>query len=189
MKHSLRDARRLAVGTALACGALVLPTAILAASAAPRAPAAITSCRAANTEVWAAVEGVGTAGTTYYELEFSNIGTQPCTLHGFPDVWAVTLHRAEIGKPALHQSIVPNTVTLQPGATAHAILGVVDTGAMCGRRGVTGTGLRVVPPGQPTPMGEADEVENFPVQVCPDVSSMNVRPVHSGTGIPGYTFA
>src|ERR1019366_7749899 len=189
MKLTLRDSWRLAVGAALACGAIVLPTAVLAASAAPRASAAIPSCRAANTEVWAAVEGVGTAGTTYYELEFSNIGTQPCTLHGCPNVWAVTLHGAEVGKPALHQSIVPSTVTLQPGATSHAILGVEDTGAVCHGPGVKAAGLRGVAPGQPMPVGEADEVENFPVQVCPHVSSMNVRPVLSGTGIPNYTFS
>jgi hypothetical protein len=133
--------------------------------------------------------GVGTAGTTYYWLEFSNVGHQPCTLHGFPDVWAVTLHRAEIGKPASHQSIAPSTVTLQPGATAHAILGVADTGAACPRQGVTAAGLTVVPPGQPMPVGEADQIENFPVTVCPHVSSMNVRPIHSGTGIPNYTWS
>ncbi len=55
--------------------------------------------------------------------------------------------------------------------------------------GVTTAGLKVVPPGQPMPLGEADEVQNLPVQVCPHVSSMNLRPIHSGTGIPGYTFS
>ena len=189
MKLSLRHTKWLAVGAALVCGAILLPTAVLAASAAPRSSAAITSCRAANTEVWAAVEGSGTAGTTYYELEFSNIGTQSCTLHGFPDVWAVSVGGTQIGKPAWHQSIVPSTVKLQPGATSHAILGVEDTGAVCQGPGVKAAGLRVVPPGQPMPVGEADEVENFPVQVCPHVSSMNVRPIHSGTGIPNYTFS
>ncbi len=187
MKLTLRDARRLGVGAALACGAILLPTAALAASPAAGARATVARCQPASTEVWAAVEGVGTAGTTYYELEFSNVGTQPCTLHGFPSVWAVTLRGAEIGKPALHHGIVPTSVTLQPGATAHAVLGVVDTGAICGRQGVRGAGLVVVPPGQPRLLGEADGIESFPLQVCPHVSSMNVRPIQSGTGIPGYT--
>ena len=187
MKLSLRDARRLAIGAALACGTILLPMAVLAISPASGAPARVVGCKATNTAVWAAAESVGTAGTTYFELEFSNIGTQACTLHGFPDVWAVTSHRVEIGKPASHQKIVPITVTLQPGATAHAILGVVDTGAVCGRQGVKAAGLRVVPPGEPMPVGGAVEVDNLAVQVCPHVSSMNVRPVHSGTGIPGYT--
>jgi hypothetical protein len=190
MKLSLRDTRRLAVGAALVCGAIVLPTAVLTASATPRLPAAITSCRAANTQVWAAVEGTGTAGTVYYELEFSNIGRQACTLHGYPRVWAVSRYGVQIGKPASHEGAA-STFTLKPGATAHAVLGVVDTGALCGSHGVAAAGLRVVPPGQflPRPAGEADEIGNFPVQVCPVHSSMNVEAVHSGTGIPGYTFS
>jgi hypothetical protein len=168
----------------------VLPTAGLVASAAPGAQAAVASCRAANTEVWAAFEGNGTAGTTYYELELSNIGSRACTLRGYPSVWAVSVDGLQMGEPASHQG-VPSTVTLEPGATSHAILGVVDTGALCSGPGVTAAGLRVVPPGQslPRPAGEADEVENFPVQVCAHQSSMNVRPVRSGTGIPDYTIS
>jgi hypothetical protein len=190
MKLTLRDCRRLAVGAALACGAVLVPTAALLVSAASGAPAAVASCRAANTEVWAAVEGDGTAGTTYYELEFSNVGRQSCTMHGYPSVWAVSETGVRIGEPASHRG-VPSTVMLQPGATSHAILGVVDTGALCSGPGVAGEGLRVVPPGQslPKPAGEADEVEHFSVQVCPRQPSMNVLPVRSGTGIPNYTFS
>ena len=187
MKLTLRDTRRLAVGAALACGAIVLPTAALAASG---APAALTSCRAASTQDWAAVGGTGTAGTIFYELEFSNIGRQACTLHGYPRVWAVSRYGVQIGKPASHGGVA-STFTLRPGATAHAVLGVVDTGALCGSHGVAAAGLRVVPPGQflPKPAAEADEIQNFPVRVCPVLSSINVKAVHSGTGIPGYTFS
>lgn len=186
---TLRDTKRLVVGAALVCGAILLPGAALATAPVSLTRATLPSCQPASTAVWAAVEGYGTAGTIYYELEFSNIGTRPCTLRGFPDVWAISLRRAEIGRPASHQNIVPRTVTLQPGATAHAVLGVVDTGALCGRRGVAAAGLSVVPPGQPMAAGESDEVQSFPLEVCPNVSSMSVRPVHSGTGIPGYTFS
>ncbi len=188
MKLTLRDWRRLAVGAALACGAILLPAATLVASATSGARATVVGCRAASTEVWAAVEGDGTAGTIYYELEFSNVGRQTCTLHGYPSVWAVSLTGVQIGDPASHRG-VPSTVTLQPGATAHAILGVVDTGALCSGPGVAAAGLRVIPPGQnlPKPAGEGDLVETFPVHVCPHQSSMNVLPVHSGVGIPNYT--
>ncbi len=190
MKLKLRDCRRLAVGVALACGAILLPTATVVASATSSARASIQVCGAASTEVWAAVEGDGTAGTIYYELEFSNVGHEPCTLHGWPSVWGVSATGAEIGEPASHRG-TPTTVTLQPGATAHAILGVVDAGALCAGPGVATAGLRVVPPGQrlPGPAGEADEVENFSVRVCPHQSSMNVLAIHSGVGIPNYTFS
>lgn len=190
MKLKLRNCRRLAVGAALACGAILLPTAAVVASATSGAPGAVASCRATSTEVWAAVEGDGTAGTIYYELEFSNVGRQACTLHGYPTVWAVSPTGLQIGKPASHRG-VPGTVTLQPGATVHAILGVVDTGALCSGPGVAAAGLKVVPPGQTVSKaaGEADEVENFSVHVCPHQSSMNVLPIHSGVGIPNYTFS
>ena len=181
VKLTLRDHRRLAICAALVCAVIALPTTGLIASAASGAPARVARCSAASTEVWAAVEGDGTAGTVFYELEFSNIGHQTCTLRGYPDVWAITLTGHETGKPALHRG-VPGTVTLRPGATAHAILGVVDTGALCSGPGVLAAGLNVVPPGQVvTPaMGEADEVENFSVRACPHESSMNVLPVRSG---------
>jgi hypothetical protein len=175
MKLTAGPCRRFAAGVALACAAILLSTVTFAASAVSGASAvaaaAVASCRATSTDVWAAVEGVGSAGTTYYELEFSNVGLQACTLHGYPSVWAVAQNGLQIGKSASHRG-VPSTVTLLPGATSHAVLGVVDTGAVCGRQGVAAAGLRVVPPGQtlPKPAGEKDEVEHFPLQVCPHQS-------------------
>jgi hypothetical protein len=187
MKLSLPGGLRLILSAALTCGAIVLPTLGLTGSAASAASDAVASCPAASTEVWAAVEGNGTAGTIFYDLEFSNVGSRPCTLRGYPDVWAITRGGAEIGKPASHRGS-PSTVTLEPGATSHAILGVVDPGALCGSVGVTSAGLMVVPPGQ-RPAGDADEVEPFTVQVCAHESSMHVQPVHAGTGIPLYTIS
>lgn len=180
-------------GGALACTALALPGVALVASAPSRTPAAaatVAKCTVASTRVWAAVEGVGTAGTTYYELELSNVGTKTCTLDGWASVWAVGTGGEQIGKPASHEGI-PMKVTLAPGATAHVVLGVGDASAICGSQGVTAAGLRVVPPGEslPSPAGEADEIEHFSLQVCPKQSSMRVLPVHSGTGIPNYTFS
>ena len=100
MKLPLRNRRWLAVCGALVCGGIVLPATGLVASAASGAPASVTRCSGASTEVWAATEGDGTAGTIFYELEFSNIGHQTCTLRGYPDVWAITLAGHELGKPA-----------------------------------------------------------------------------------------
>jgi hypothetical protein len=58
-------------------------------SSSPVAAATIANCSVGNTFVWAAFEGAGTAGTTYYVLEFSNIGSRTCTLRGNATVWAV----------------------------------------------------------------------------------------------------
>ncbi|MGD0873836.1 MAG: DUF4232 domain-containing protein [Acidimicrobiales bacterium] len=189
MSLKLPGCRRLAVGLALACGVVAVPAATVVASAASGSPATVANCRASSTDVWAAVEGDGTAGTVFYELEFSNVGSRTCTLRGYPSVWAVSLSGHEIGRSASRRGS-PSTVTLHPGSTAHAILGVVDTGALCSGPGVAAAGLEVVPPGQSVPKAsEADEVENFPVRVCPDQSSMNVLPIRSGVGIPNYTFS
>jgi hypothetical protein len=183
--------RRLAIGRALTCGVVLFCAVAFAGTAVSTsmAAAAVASCRAASTEVWAPVEGAGTAGTIYYELEFSNVGHHTCTLRGYPSVWAITQGGVKIGVPAMHRG-VPRMVTLRPGETAHAVLGVTTTGAVCGTQGAMGTGLRVVPPGQTLPKtpGERDEVEHFPLQVCTSQSSMHVFPVHAGTGIPNYTF-
>ena len=80
MKPSANDSRRIAAAAALACSAVLLSTAPVAAVTGPRTSAGLAvvgNCQAASTEVWAAVEGVGSAGTTYYELEFSNLGLKP----------------------------------------------------------------------------------------------------------------
>ena len=85
-----RAGRRLATGLALACSAIMLPAAAQAASSAPGAPArpaaAAARCTggAGHTEVWLAEAGNGAAGTSFFELEFSNTGRRACTLHGLP---------------------------------------------------------------------------------------------------------
>lgn len=166
--------------TLIATGALVAP-----------AGAATPACTATNTFVWAADIGSGTAGTTYYVIEFSNVGTAKCTLRGFSRVWAVNSTGARVGQPSTNvttQVTVP-LVTLAPKATAHEVLGAADPGALCGGKSVNGTGLRVVPPGQslPSPAGERDWIENFPLSVCASVSSLRLEPVRAGVGIPLYT--
>lgn len=163
-------------------GAILAPTSLVGPPAAS-ATAPMASCSAASIEVWASNEGNGTAGTIYYVLEMSNVGPKTCTLHGFPSVWGVSKAGAQVGKPASHRGAL-TTVVLSAGATAHAVLGVVDVGALCGK-GIAAAGLKVVPPGLAPAAG--DEIDGFPVTVCPNESSMNVGPVHAGTGIPLYT--
>jgi hypothetical protein len=192
MKQTSRKYRRFSINTSLIGTTFLLATlatSVPVATSAPAAAASIAKCSSANTIVWAAVEGSGTTGTTYYELEFSNSGTKSCTFNGFPSVWAVGKNGLRIGKSAKDRS-TPKSVTVGPGKTAHAILGVEDTGAICGKNGVEAAGLRVVPPNQvlPKSAGETDEVNNFPLKVCVNQSSLNVLPIYTGTGIPNYTF-
>src|SRR5450755_2626544 len=102
-----RAPRRIVAATALACTAILLPAAALAApslsadSAAATAPAAVPTCPTSALEVWLGVgPGGGTAGSTFYPLEFTNISHQTCAEFGFPGVSAVRASGRRIGRAA-----------------------------------------------------------------------------------------
>jgi Protein of unknown function (DUF4232) len=183
MNLTSRVARRIAGGFALAGMAVVLPVTALAAPAGaghrvtgPAAPA----CTSGNTRVWVGLPGDGTAGTTFFQLEFSNIGRTACSFFGFPGVSAIRANGHQAG-PGARRTGVPRLVILSPGATAHAILGVTDAGAVCAHP-VRTVNLRVFPPGQ-----HRAQVVPLALEACLHQRVLRVRPVHSGTGIPGFT--
>src|SRR5215470_5469043 len=123
MNLTSRVARRIAGGLALAGMAVLLPA---AASAAPAgAGHRVPACTSGNTRAWIGLPGDGTAGTTFYQLEFSNIGRAACTLFGFPGVSAIRASGHQAG-PGASRTGTPRLVLLRPGATAHAVLGVTD---------------------------------------------------------------
>jgi hypothetical protein len=152
------------------------------ASARRAAPAAASRCTTAHLEIWFGLGlGGGTAGSTFYPLEFSNVGHQACTLNGYPGVSAYRANGAQVGPAASRNNQSHGTVTLAPGATAHAILRVVDAGAVCSAP-LTAAGIKVFPPGatrsQPIPF-------SFPA--CANRGVLIVGPVRAGVGIPGFT--
>lgn len=167
--------------------ALVLSTAlvaasVLSASASGAAAAAAAKCTAANTQSWLGLGvGGGTAGSIYYPLEFSNVGHHACTLNGYPGVSAFGSGGGQIGPAASRNTQHHGTVTLAPGATAHAILRVVDWGALCSTE-VVADGLKVFPPGE-----TRSEPVPFSFGACAHRGVLIVGPVRAGVGIPGYT--
>jgi Protein of unknown function (DUF4232) len=174
--------------TRVACCAVALAvtaTAVVAAVASARGArtAAATKCTPAHTQVWLGVGlGGGTAGSTYYPLEFSNVGHSACTLSGYPGVSAIGSSGGQVGPAAGRNTQAHGTVTLAPNATAHAILRVIDWGALCSSK-VDATGLKVYPPGET----RAEPVVPFPFGACPSRGVLIVGPVRAGVGIPGYT--
>ena len=92
----------------------------------------------------------GTAGTTFYPLQFLNTGKTSCTLSGYPGVSAVTSSGKQIGNPASRNNAKFQTVTLAPGKQQSASVGIVDTGnfypSTCAP--VTAAGLKIFPPNQ-----------------------------------------
>jgi len=142
---------RRAVAAAVAAVALGAGTATwgaAAASAAP-APAPVPVCTASQLNVWVSPDSAnGTAGTTYYNLDITNVSGRPCQLRGWPAVVATNGRGRQLGAPATRISNPgATTVTVFPDATAHATLGYVD--ALLNRRSgpQTATFLKVALPG------------------------------------------
>jgi hypothetical protein len=182
MNLTARVSRRLAAGIGLACAAIALPTAALASSAAASAPSATAAaaCRGASTEVWTGQPGDGTAGTSFFQLEISNIGHHACTLFGYPGVSAVNGSGKQVGLPASHSGNKA-LITIAPGGTAHVVLAVTDPGAVCAHP-VSGSELRVFAPGQTN-----SHRTPFAVSVCPHQVTLHVDAVHAGAGIPFFS--
>ena len=90
----------------------------------------------------------GSAGTTYYPLQFTNTSKTTCTLRGYPGVSAVTGSGQQIGNPASRIQSSFATVALAPGTRQSAFLGIVETGnfspSVCAP--VMAAALKVFPP-------------------------------------------
>jgi hypothetical protein len=163
------------------------------ASASP-GTAAPATCASASLSVTVDVkQGSAAAGSAYYPIDFTNTGSTPCTLAGYPGVSVVTGkgggNGAEIGAPASRNSgAPPATVTLPAGGDAHAVLQVVDAGnySASACHPVTGHWLRIYPPGQTAAL-----YAPFTAQVCSARlpaklgSPLAVYPVRSGKGQQG----
>jgi Domain of unknown function (DUF4232) len=109
----------------------------------------ITTCR--SSQLTASLGPAnGTAGTVYYPLIFTNHGSTTCTLYGYPGVSFVTgAAGRQVGAPAQRVPGPSSMVTLVPGHTATATLGIVDASNFGpGCQLTTVQGLRVYPPGQ-----------------------------------------
>jgi len=167
MKTFPRNARRITAAAAVV-GALMLVPAIAVASAGstsrPDATAVAPLCQTPGLVIWLDTTGNGTAGTTFYNLHFTNLSGHACTLNGFPFLSAVNLAGHQLGRRAVFsRPPSPHLVTLANGKTATAVLGIVDT-AVFSRpscRPVTAAGLRVFPPNQ-----TRSKLVPFPFSTC-----------------------
>lgn len=152
-------------GALLAGMAVVAVSAVPAASATPASAVARAStprCSISGLVVWLDTKGSGTAGGTYYYLEFTNESGHACTLEGYPTVSAVNLAGAQIGRPSSsNPAFTPSVVTLSnartsapigPGSIATVVLRISDVSVygptVCGY--MNAAGLRVSLPGQTT---------------------------------------
>lgn len=126
-------------------------------------------------------ESGGTAGTFYYLLQFTNVSGHTCQLYGYPGVSAY-LNGHQVGAAAGREAgSVKRTVTLQPRASAHSVLPIVNVenypATAC--RAVTATALKVYPPNETV----ATYVPyRFGACSVTSVQFLRVWPVEAGTG-------
>jgi hypothetical protein len=119
------------------------------------APAGAPACPTSSLQVKRGV-GQGYAGGVYVVIDFTNTGASTCTLFGYPGVSLVKgPPYTQIGLAAKRGTTTPKTlVTLAPGATANAVLQIVDAlnypSASCGP--AKATALKIYPPNQTEPV-------------------------------------
>jgi uncharacterized protein DUF4232 len=125
------------------------------AVASSSAPAGLPACPTSSLQVKLGV-GQGYAGGVYVVIDFTNTGTSTCTLFGYPGVSLVKgPPYTQIGLAAKRSTTTPKAiVTLAPGATANALLQIVDAlnypSASCAP--TKATALKIYPPNQTEPV-------------------------------------
>jgi Protein of unknown function (DUF4232) len=158
--------------------------------ASPAAGSAKTQCPATGlTATVDSSQGSAAAGSSYLPIDFTNISSHTCIMYGFPGVsWVTGIRGSQIGSAATRESSYgPVTVTLAPGARAHAIVQIAVAGnfpaSAC--KPVTAHWLRIYPPDQYTAL-----YTKFSTQVCSKKITggsfpLGIMPVRSGRGVNG----
>ncbi len=136
------------------------PTSIALAS-----PAPLPTCTTSATVVWLYIPaGSATAGSSYFDLRFTNLSGHACMLGGYPGVSAVDLSGHQLGNAASRLGTPGRAgVELVDGGTATASLRITDVAnfpaSSCPQ--APAAGLRIYPPGQ-----KASKIVPFPFSAC-----------------------
>lgn len=149
---------------------------------APATPAGPAPCTTRALQVKRGV-GQGAAGSIYTAIDFVNISGATCTLYGYPGVSFVTTGTGggQIGAAATESTqTARKLVTLAPGATANALLRIVEAGNFPASKcdPVTAHWLQIYPPNQTTPAYLA-----YTSQTCSKpINILSVSVVQPGSG-------
>ncbi len=135
----------LAVGSVILLAASATTAAGLPAAAQP-----VAACTAGATSV-AFHPGQGAAGSLYGRIVVRNTSERPCTVHGYGGISYVGHHNGtQIGAASVRVPAKVRTLTLRPGAKAHAQVQMTEAGNYS-RRSCHPTrvdGFRVYLPGE-----------------------------------------
>jgi len=173
-----------------AAGATTTVTSVPGSSSEP--PAAVASSSPAAGTTACATSGLqiklgpadGYAGGSYQTIDFTNTSGSPCTLTGYPGVSLVTgPPYKQLGVPAKRSTSTPaRVVTLAPGATANAVVQIVDAlnfpSPSC--EPAKAAALKVYPPNQFT----AVYLPDTSYGCGKSVQTMFVAPVRPGSATP-----
>jgi hypothetical protein len=160
------------------------PAASGSASNSSTPSSAVTGPPACPTSSLQVKQGVsqGYAGGVYEVIDFTNTSGSPCSLYGYPGVSLVSgPPYTQIGLAAKRTaSTAPKLVTLAPGATANALLQIVDAlnypQASCGP--TKATALKIYPPNQTVPV----YLPSTSNGCAKSVQIMYIGPVQPGAG-------
>jgi hypothetical protein len=171
--------------TVVGCAALALaaPLASEGAGAPSSGPAAASAapCSSSKLVVWLPNgSGNGAAGSVFYKLRITNLGSAACTLTGFPKVSALNLNGKAVGKPASKEAgSKAKAVKLAPGGSASFQVRVVEAGNFSPSdcHPTQAAGFRVS-----LPSSAAAKVVPFPFETCaqPIQSVLAVGPIQKG---------
>jgi hypothetical protein len=156
-------------------------TPAVAASSPSSAPTGPPACPTSSLLVKLGVSQ-GYAGGVYVVIDFTNTGASTCSLFGYPGVSLVKgPPYTQIGLAAKRSTTTPRTlVTLAPGATANALLQIVDAlnypSAKCGP--TNATALKIYPPNQTEPV----YLPNTSTGCAKPVQIMYIGAVRPGSG-------
>jgi Protein of unknown function (DUF4232) len=103
---------------------------------------------------------------------------------GFVRIVALSANGHQLGKASVHSG-KSRRVILRPGATAHALLNIVENQGTENCHPATARSLQVSAYHDPFPFS----IESFSFPACNNkkVGLPDIGPVRPGTGIPGFT--
>jgi hypothetical protein len=165
-----------------AASTFALTTAAPASASRHAIAASAPACSSASLVIWLNTQGSGAAGSTFYNLEITNLGASACTLSGYPGVSGVGLDSHQLGSAASRNpQHKPVTVTISPRGSAHVVLRIVDAlnypKSTCAP--AMAAGLRVYAPGQ-----TASKLIPYPFLACSrsGANYLSVEAVQPGLG-------
>jgi hypothetical protein len=134
------------------------------------------SCSTQNLVVWLNTSGSGAAGSSYYSVNFTNLGAHACTLYGYPGISSVSQSGIQLGAAAARDAAHAATkITLTSARSASGLLNstsrntatailqitVAENFPISACAATTAAGLRVYPPGE-----KDSSVIPFPFVAC-----------------------